>query len=172
LEEIIRIPQERIGALIGPSGSVKRKIETQTKAKMEIDSHEGEVVLIGEGEEFFKAMDIVKAIARGFSPKRAFTLIKDDYLLKVIDITEFTGKNSSAQKAKKGRVIGREGKAREEIEKRTHCLISVYGKTVAIIGLAGEIENAEEAVKLLLLGAKHDTMENFLHGGRRERFEL
>ena len=172
MEEIIRIPQERIGVLIGPKGSVKRKLETQTKTKIEVGSHEGEVILTGDGEEFFKAMDVIKGIARRFYPKRAFTLLKDDYLLKIIDITEFTGKNPSAQKAKKGRVIGRDGKAREEIERRTHCLISVYGKTVAIIGLAGEIDAAEEAVKLLLLGAKHDTMEQFLSGGRRERFEL
>lgn len=172
MEEIIRIPEERIGALIGPNGSTKRKIETQTKTKVEVDSHEGEVIVKGEGEDFFKALDIIKSIGRGFSPKRAFILLKDDYLLKIIDITEFTGKNPSNQKAKKGRVIGREGKAREEIEKRTHSLISVYGKTVAIIGLAGEIMDAEEAVKLLLLGAKHETMENFIHNSKKERFEL
>jgi ribosomal RNA assembly protein len=172
MEENVKIPEERIGALIGPNGSIKKKIEFQTKAKLEIDSSEGDVLITGEGESFFKAHDIVKAIARGFSPKRALTLLKDDYLLKIVDITEYTGKNGSTQKARKGRVIGKEGTAREEIEKKTHCLISVYGKTVAIIGLADEIESAQESVQMLLSGAKHETMENFLHGGRRERFEL
>ncbi len=172
MEEIVKIPEERIGALIGPNGNIKKKIEFQTKSKLEINSAEGDVIVTGEGESFFKAHDIVKAIARGFSPKRALTLLKEDYLLKIVDITEYTGKNTSTQKARKGRVIGREGGAREEIEKKTHCLISVYGKTVAIIGLAGEIESAQEAVQMLLSGAKHETMESFLHGGRRERFEL
>ncbi|MFA6064619.1 MAG: KH domain-containing protein [archaeon] len=173
MEEIVRIPEDRIGALIGPSGVTKKKIQKLTKVKIEINSEDGEVIVEGEGEEYFKALDVIKAIARGFSPERAFTLFKDDYLLKIIDITDYTGKNSSSQKAKRGRVIGKEGTARTEIEKKTHCLLSVQGKTVAIIGLSGEIAQAVEAVEMLLNGAKHETMEMFLDGrGRRERFEL
>lgn len=172
MEELIRIPEERVGVLIGPKGSIKRKIEAKTKAKLEVDSGEGEVTVSGEGENFFKAADIVKAIGRGFSPERAFTLLKDDYLFKIIDITEYAGKNQSNQKAKRGRVIGREGTARADIEKRTHCLLSVHGKTVAIIGLADEIDKAVQAVEMLLEGAKHETMEMFLEGWKKERFEL
>ncbi len=172
MEEIVRIPEERVGVLIGPGGAVKRKIETKTKVKLEVDSGSGEVEIIGEGEKFFVGVDLVKAIGRGFSPERAFTLLKDDYLLKIIDITEFTGKNHSTQKAKRGRVIGREGLARLEIEKKTHCLISVHGKTVAIIGLADEITDAVQAVEMLLSGAKHETMEMFLDGWKKDRFEL
>ena len=172
MEEIVRIPEDRVGVLIGPDGAVKKKIMKATKAHIEVNSADGEVVVTGETENYFKAIDIVKAIARGFSPERAFTLLKDDYLLKIVDITEFTGKNSSTQRAKRGRVIGREGLARKEIEKKTHCLISVQGKTVAVIGLAGEISDAVEAVQMLLMGAKHETMEFFLDGGKRERFEL
>ena len=172
MEELIKIPEERVGVLIGPKGNVKKKIMLKTKATIEVDSGEGEVTVSGEGEGFFKAQDIVKAIGRGFSPERAFTLLKDDYLLKVIDITEYAGKNRSNQKAKRGRVIGRQGMTRVEIEKYTHCLISVHGKTVAIIGLADEIEAAAKAVEMLLEGAKHETMEYFMRGGRKERFEL
>jgi ribosomal RNA assembly protein len=172
MEEIIRIPEERIGVLIGPSGSTKGKIEKKTKVHIGVDSASGEVEVSGEGEKFFVAVDVIKAIARGFSPERAFTLLKDDYLLKIVDITEFTGKNTSTQIAKRGRVIGRDGLARKEIEKKTHCLLSVQGKTVAIIGLAGEINDAIEAVEMLLSGAKHETMEMFLDGWKRERFEL
>ncbi|MFA6268287.1 MAG: KH domain-containing protein, partial [archaeon] len=153
MEEIIRIPEERIGVLIGPSGAVKKKIAKLTKCNIEVNSEDGEVTVDGEGEKYFQAIDAVKAIARGFSPERAFTVFKDDFMLKIIDITEFAGKNPSNQKAKKGRVIGKEGKARAEIEKKTHCLISVYGKTVAIIGLASEVEGAIKAVEMLLEGA-------------------
>jgi len=93
-------------------------------------------------------------------------------LFKVIDITDYAGKNTANQKAKRGRVIGKKGLARAEIEKRTHCLISVHGKTVAIIGLADEIEAAVNAVEMLLEGAKHETMERFMFSRKRERFEL
>ena len=172
MEELIKIPEERVGVLIGPNGATKRKIASKTKATIEVDSPTGEVTLIGEGESFFKAADIVRAIGRGFSPERAFTLLKDDYLLKIIDITDYAGKNQSNQKAKRGRIIGREGTARLEIEKKTHCLISVHGKTVAVIGLADEIDKAVEAVEMLLEGAKHETVEHILFGGRSDRFEL
>jgi len=172
MEELIKVPEERIGALIGPKGSVRKKIEKKTKCKLEIDSEYGDVTIEGDGEDFFKAADVVKAIARGFSPERAFKLFEQEYMLKIIDITEYTGKSTATQKAKRGRVIGREGMARTEIEKRTHSMISVYGKTVAIIGLPQDIELATEAIDMLLSGAKHETMEKYLDKETTEQFKL
>ncbi len=172
MEELIKIPDDRIGVLIGPKGSVRAKIAKKGKCKIEIDSQYGEVFIEGEGEEFFRAVDVIKAIGRGFSPERAFKLFEHDYLLKIIDITDYTGKSKSTQKAKRGRVIGRKGLARTEIEKKTHALISVQGKTVAIIALPDEMNKAEEAVKMLLQGAKHDTVDRYLDGHGANKFEL
>ncbi len=172
MEEIIKVPEERIGVMIGPKGAIKKKISKQTKTIIDIDSDLGEVLIQGEGEDFFKATDIVKAIARGFSPERAFNLLKKDYLLKIIDIVNYSGKNSSNQKAKRGRVIGRKGFARIEIEKKTGALISVYGKTVAIIAKPDDLDAATEAVRMLLGGAKHETMEYFLDNKDKEIFKL
>ena len=172
MEEMIKIPEERIGALIGPNGSVKKTIVKKTHCLIDVDSKEGEVTIFGEGEDFFKAQDIVKAVGRGFSPERAMKLLEDDYLLKVIDITYYVGKNRSAQEAKRGRVIGRHGEARKEIEKKTGALVSVYGKTVAIIARTDTIEKATDAVELLLQGATHETMENHLEHKGKSRFEL
>ena len=171
MEDIIRIPDERIAILIGTDGETKKAIYKQTKTQIEIDSHTGEVIVTGEGENFFKAVDIVKAIGRGFSPKRAFTLLEKDYLLKIVEITSYTGKNRSAQEAKRGRVIGRHGEARREIEKKTGSLISVYGKTVAIIAKPDTIDEAADAVEMLLQGAAHESMEHFLEE-KHDRFEL
>ncbi len=172
MEEVIRIPDDRIGVLIGPNGEVKRRIIKETKTSVIIDSASGEVVVEGEGEGYFKATDIVKAIGRGFSPQRAFTLLKKDFLLKIIHIPDFVGGNASAQKAKRGRIIGKEGLARKEIEKKTNSQISVFGKTVAIIANIQDIENAEEAVELLLKGSTHETLEHFLENKDKKRFEL
>jgi ribosomal RNA assembly protein len=172
MEEIIKIPEDRIGVLIGPKGAIKAKIAKKGKCKIEVDSGSGEATIEGEGEDFFRAMDTVKAIARGFSPERALKLFEHDYLLKVIDITDYTGKNASTQKAKRGRVIGRNGLARTEIEKKTNAMISVYGKTVSIIALPDEMEKAIEAVDMLLSGAKHETMERFLEEKGKDIFQL
>jgi len=171
MEELVRIPEERIAILIGTNGETRKAITKPTKTKMEIDSSSGEVLITGEGENFVKAVDIVRAIGRGFSPKRALTLLADNYLLKIVEIIGYSGKNRSAQEAKRGRVIGRRGEARREIEKKTGALISVYGKTVAIIAQPDTIDEATEAVEMLLQGAAHETMEHFLEE-KHERFEL
>ncbi len=41
----VRIPQERIGVLIGPGGETKRLIEQETGVKILIDSETGEVTV-------------------------------------------------------------------------------------------------------------------------------
>ncbi|MDD4250971.1 MAG: KH domain-containing protein [Candidatus ainarchaeum sp.] len=172
MEEEIKIPDERIGVLIGPSGSVKKKLMKKTSTIITIDSGSGDILIEGEGENFVKACDTVKAIGRGFNPEKAFKLLEENFLLKIINIPEFTGKNTSAQIAKKGRIIGKQGLAKKRIEEETNSFISVYGKTVSIISHISDIKRAEEAVELLLKGATHETMENRLKNFGKTRFEL
>ena len=42
----LKIPQDRIGVLIGPSGRAKRRIENFFKVTIEIDSDSGSVEII------------------------------------------------------------------------------------------------------------------------------
>jgi len=73
-EELVRIPEDRIGVLIGKSGKTKLKIEKTCSVKLDIDSKNGEVQVLSEvvDEQFqaFKALEIITAIGRGFSPKK------------------------------------------------------------------------------------------------------
>ena len=177
MDEFVRIPEERIGVLIGPKGAVKREIEKKTATRIEIDSESGEVELTSKSQDalkFYKAVDIVKAIARGFSPKHALSLLKEGFILEIIKISEYAGKSEKAISAKRARVIGKQGSAREEIERDTGCFISVYGKTIAIIGYAEKIENAKKAVEMLMEGAKHSTAFGFLKKDKKkvDKFEL
>ena len=78
----VNIPRERIGVLIGPKGSVKRRIEDELGVKLTIDSESGSVRIElkkppeegGDPVALFKARDVVEAIGRGFSPEKAFKL--------------------------------------------------------------------------------------------------
>ena len=69
-EKLIRIPNDRVGALIGKSGSVKSKIETECHVTLDVDGDSGEVFIKTQGDvekiQPFKAMEIVTAIGRGF----------------------------------------------------------------------------------------------------------
>ena len=45
-EKLVRIPEDRIGVLIGKSGKTKMEIEKRCLVKLEIDSHVGEIVAV------------------------------------------------------------------------------------------------------------------------------
>ena len=153
----LKIPVERVGVLIGKDGMVKHKIESACKVKLNIDSETGEVNIIARDDMddptlMFKAQNIVLAIGRGFSPEKAFKLLDDDYYLHIIDLRDILGKSKSNLVRVKGRIIGKEGKTRRIIEETAGVDVSVYGHTVAIIGVVENIEIAKEAIEKLVKG--------------------
>lgn len=168
----IRIPSERIGVLIGPEGSTLSEIEERSGAELTVDSETGEVFI--DDEDVYdpilalKAQDVSKAIGRGFSPDRAFRLWQDDAFLELIDLSEFLGDKKSRIEQIKGRIIGSEGRTREHIEGMTDVHLSVYGKTVGIIGEPAEAAIAREAVEMLINGSQHSTVYKMLEERRRE----
>lgn len=166
----LKIPKERIGALIGSKGKDKRKIEERTSTKISVDSKEGDIKVSGDDPiGLFIAKDIIKAIGRGFNPDIAKLLTNDDYVLEVISINDYSGKSKSAELRIKGRIIGSKGKSRNVIEKITGSYISVYGKTVSILGEAENTQAARKAVESLLRGAKHSNVYKALENWRRKR---
>jgi ribosomal RNA assembly protein len=170
----VKIPKDRIGALIGPEGRVKERIEKQLKLEITIDSETGDVTLTlapnaEDPSVLFRAKEVVTAIGRGFAPERAFRLIQDEEaLLEVIDLREIFGRSLSELERVKGRIIGQEGKTRRIIEELTDAEVSVYGHTVSIIAYAEEMDIAREAIQMLLQGRQHSSVYRFLHKKRRE----
>jgi ribosomal RNA assembly protein len=69
----------------------------------------------------------------------------------------------------KGRVIGAKGKARKAIEELTQTNISVYGKTIAIIGEIQNVGTARRAIESLLMGSMHATVFKWLEKQRRDK---
>jgi len=170
----VKVPRERIGALVGPDGRVKANIEKKLSIRLRIDSQTGDIQInlmptAQDPTVLFRAKEIVTAIGRGFSPEHAFRLLEDDEtMLEVIDLRETVGRSQSDMKRLKGRVIGKEGKTRRIIEELTEAKISVYGHTISIIGEIDQVEIAKEAVRMLIRGSLHGTMYRFLHRKRRE----
>ena len=164
----IKIPEERVAVLIGKDGETKKEIEESTKSKLDV-SKEGDVIISGsDGLLLFTTKEIVKAIARGFNPKIALLLLKQDYAFELIEMKEIAGKSKSTMQRLKGRVIGKGGRSREEIERLTECNISVYGKTIGIIGEVQQVALARQAVAMLLQGAMHKTVWKFLEKKKKE----
>ena len=164
----LKIPEERIAVLIGKDGETKKELESLTNSKIDV-SAEGDVIIIGtDALLLYTTKEIVRAIARGFNPKIALSLLKTDYALEVIDMKDVAGKNKNTMERLKGRVIGKAGRAREEMERLTDTNISVYGKTIAIVGEVQQASIAREAIAMLLKGSMHKTVYSFLERKRKE----
>jgi len=170
----IKIPKERVGALIGPDGHVKQNIEKRLSVELQVDSQSGDIIAVlnPEAEDpsvLFRVKDVVTAIGRGFSPERAYRLLEDeDAMLEVLDLRDVVGRSESDLKRLKGRIIGKEGKTRRIIEELTEAEVSVYGHTVSIIGNVDQTEVARKAIQMLIKGSQHSTVHQFLHKKRRE----
>ena len=149
LVDSVAIPEERKAVLIGHKGKNKRNIEKRTNTKIKI----GDIVEVsGESLDVYKTIKIIKAIGRGFSPPKALLLLREDYEL---DIMTLQGENENTVHRLMARVIGRSGTARRKIELKTHTCISIYGKTVSVIGNPEDIPVAHEAISALLSGSPH-----------------
>ncbi len=165
----LKIPQERVAVLIGKDGETKKEIEKLTSCELDIEK-EGDVTISGnDGLLLYTTKEIVKSIARGFNPKIALLLLKTDHALEIIDMKEIAGKSKNTMQRLKGRVIGKGGKSREEIERLSNTYISIYGKTIGIIGEEIQVSIARQAVAMLLQGSMHKTVFRFLEKKKKEQ---
>jgi ribosomal RNA assembly protein len=165
----VKVPKDRLAVLIGKSGEVKKQVEQETKTRISIDSEEGDVTIVGEDPlGLYSAREIVKAIGRGFNPEFALQLLKPDYNFELFNITDYAGNNKNSLQRLKGRVIGKEGKARMIIEELCEVNICVYGKTVGIIGEIENVSIARRAIESLLTGSPHSNIYKWLEKRRKE----
>ena len=155
----ILIPKDRLPVLIGKNGKAKREIERMTRTKIKIGN---EITISGESIDIMDAANVVRAIARGFSPEKSFALLKEGKCLVVVELP----RGEKALKRIRSRIIGSSGRARRNIEKLTGTRISVYGKTVSIIGEHDDAEAARDAIERLVRGFSHRAV--YQHIGRRK----
>lgn len=167
----VRIPAERVGAVIGPEGATRKFLEERLGIRVHVDSTENEVQIDDSNPRDpvgpLKAEDIVRAIARGFSPEHAFKLLAEDFYLEIIDLHDYVGKDREGIRRVSARVIGSEGKTRRIIEELSGALMSVYGHTVSLIGDTDSLAIAKSAVDMILEGSEHAQVYRFLEGKRR-----
>lgn len=165
---LVRIPQDRVGVLIGEGGETKELIEQRAGVRLRIDS-EGEVNIQDNPQDplaALKVMDLVKAIGRGFAPHRAMRLLDEDEYLEIVEIGDFVGKKSEKLTRMRSRLIGTNGKTRRIIEDLTGASMSVYGSTVALIGNSVQLPVAKKAVEMILRGSEHATVYRYLERSR------
>ena len=168
----VKVPKERIGALIGRDGKVKAEVEKLTGVKVFVDSEEGDVTVdyseASDPSSVLSVIDFVVAVGRGFSPEKAMMVLDDDWFLEVVDIREYVGKKPNHIARMRARVIGTKGKTRRLFEELTGAYMSVYGNTVALIGDVLQLDIARRALDMLLTGSEHSAVYKFLESKRAE----
>jgi len=170
----MKIPYDRLGIIIGKKGATREMIEEALHVCLKIDSDSSAVYISDTSDTkdplaVWKARDMVKAIARGFSPQKAMRLQEDGVIVEIIDISEYVGHSRSSMLRIRGRIIGKEGKTRRIIETMTGVHLSVYGKTVSILGTFQEVHDAKKAVDMLLEGKPHSGVYRYLEKANKER---
>lgn len=168
----IKVPKDRVGALIGPDGKVKARIERTLGVRLIIHSDTGDVEVDDRKSEDplaqLKAENVVRAIGRGFKPQAAYKLFDDDAYLTILDMHDFVGKEKGHVRRITARIVGTGGKTRSHIEDLTGASLAIYGHTVAVLGDLEAHEVAREAVSMLLSGSEHASVYRFLENKRRE----
>ena len=172
--DYLKVPQDRVGALIGTQGKTKLMIEKATGTKLDINSEEGTVIIdptenMEDPLGVWKANHIVKAIARGFNPRVALKLNEDDIYLEILKLPLYVGKSKKAMARYKGRIIGKDGRTREIIVDMAEVDIAIYGKTVSFIGELENVMVAKEAVEMILNGSRHKSVYAFLENKKNDR---
>ena len=162
--DFVTIPEEKLNILRDKRSSYVRKLNNfldvsiQVTDQVEIESEDGFAIL--------RTKEVVKAFGRGFPWDDCLNLVDDEYMLEIIDTTQFAGKSRNRQIELKSRVIGTEGKSKNIIEKYSGAKVAVYGKTVSIIGTWNSNQVAKKGIEMLLKGSKHGSVFKFMEDNR------
>jgi len=155
----ILIPEARTKILSSNKTWVKM-LEEKSKTKVSIDK---EILVEGEDvDAVMRAAAVIKAFGRGFDFRTTMLLLEEGWTFETIDIRVFAGKSKSRCTSLKARVIGTGGTVKNKIQKYTNTKISIFGRTISIIGKWEDVEKARNAIEMLLSGSKHNTVYKFL----------
>ncbi|MFA1609591.1 KH domain-containing protein [Halobellus rubicundus] len=166
----VKVPQDRIGVLIGEGGETMREIERRAEVRLDIDSESGAVAIddVGDPVLGMLAPDVVRAIGRGFTPEAALSILDDELrTFELVDLESHTRNKNDLQR-QKGRLIGENGRTRELMEELTGAEVVIKGTTLGVIGQPEEVEAVRRAVGMILDGAPHGAVYSFLERKHNE----
>jgi ribosomal RNA assembly protein len=161
--DYIAIPEERM-KILRKNRNFIQQLEKFTDSKIELNE---EISISCEDPlKVLRIKEVLKAFGRGFDFNTALNLLDENYYLEIIDLTLYAKKSRKRMITLRGRVIGTEGKTKKLIEKYADVKISIYGKTISIIGKWDKIMIAKKAIEMLLSGSLHSSVYKFLEKQR------
>lgn len=157
--DYIVIPEERMKILRRNKNFIEQ-LKKFTDSKIELNE---EICIDCEDSiKTLRIKEVLKAFGRGFDFNTALNLLDEEYYLEIIDLKDYAKRSRNRLITLRGRVIGTEGKTKKLIEKYTDVKISIYGKTISIIGKWDKLMIAKKAIEMLLSGCLHSSVYKFL----------
>ncbi|MCD6226656.1 MAG: RNA-processing protein [Candidatus Aenigmarchaeota archaeon] len=157
MRDFIKIPKKRLDELKSKKRKLN-KLQKLTNTKISINE---DIIIDGEGINIFQTKNILKAFGRGFSIDDSLYLLDEEYSLEIINLKDYT-KSKNRMIILKSRIIGTKGKTKKYIEQYTNTKISIYGKTISIIGKWDKVNIAKKAILMLIEGCSHTTLYKWL----------
>jgi ribosomal RNA assembly protein len=143
----------------------KTRIEKELKVKI---SNQGRNIFIeGPAENEYLCLRIIEAINLGFSLEEALSLKNEQVILHILNIKDITRRKDLERI--RARLIGTQGKTKNNMENLSDCLISIHDNLVGIIGEANCINETIIAVKLIIQGSKQGNVYTRLEKKKKER---
>ena len=148
--------------IIGKDNSNIKKLGRELNVKINIDKQGNIEIKSIKNDSFIEyiALKIIDALALGFEIETALLLKDEKYSLVKINIHSYV--KESRQKEVTGIVIGTKGMTKRIIEELSECEIVIAEHNIGIIGKNENAELANEAIIMLLRGAKQAAVYRFL----------
>lgn len=144
----------------------KAKAQLERILNLKISSRGKEVTISGSAENEYIGEKVIDAINFGFPFSHAIEIVEQDFLYEVLKIKDYAVSKDLARI--RGRIIGAKGKALKVLSDLTGCHLEIKDNEVGIIGPAGAVKGAQEAVILIIKGSKHANVYSHLEKSQPE----
>jgi len=139
---------------------IKARKKLEKKLHVKITNRGKEVFIKGKPQNEYTAEKVIDALNFGFPFSVALLIKEEDFILEIINIKDYT-KRKDLERIR-GRIIGTKGKTFQTLCQLTKCYFELKDNYVGIIGPAEYLENAQEAIILIIKGAKQSNVYNLL----------
>jgi len=139
---------------------IKARNRLENLLNVKITNRGREVKVEGSAEDEYIAEKIIDALNFGFPLGVALLIKQEDNLFEVIRIKDHT-KRPDLERVR-GRIIGTGGGTLKTLSDLTKCYFELKDNEVGIIGHPEYIENAQEALILLIKGSKQSNVYSHL----------
>lgn len=145
----VKVPDDNI-----PEKKINRLSE-DTKSNIVVNENENIQVQNEDSVVESDVSEAIRSLSMGFEYREAIQLVENpEARLREINMKDYT-RNEKDFRRQKGRVIGKNGKARRVISDLANVSIKIVRDVVGIIGKVNDVLKAREAVIKILNGTPH-----------------